>query len=631
METRDIKEKGCDNGMAVTAEIEKLIEDIHSADRSGDWQKRLAQGHEAAVGSLSATDAALKSNVLNEILRQRVDATILDDVMSAMDAPDSENFAKKLGESSASWAANLKARSEQDVRARPRDLSPEFATINQAQIATMQQALAEGDIVTMLSTMMVMLRQLSQGGALSLGADFSSVAGQGSGAPASAAPAQGGAPNEAEATQGAGSQSLPRPDIDVSANPEGQMLHGYFMDAIIQGNRQAQYREASPETLQGAGLSSAMVAGMAPEDMREMFLAKIERDIKSGAFPYGDFPPEQAAQKAQEITNVLYDYALDHGQSIRRSSKDFNDPSMTSLTFAIDENKLKTAVNVMFSGDAPVMSNTLEHGYGADYFEGVYVYLRDEQNHGAALSADILKAHFDKLLNGYEAPNGQQVPPVLDIPESMHDHFMIEVERASELAREGGFDEQIFGRAMEQSFGLINYESVSAPMRSDVLEHGAPVRGHTGATNENGDVQVNAVDGTPLFALTNPQGGYAIYSVDGSPDNPVFTEIDVINESADIDRLFGAEFDIRAAHIDAGDGNRNPAGYYVEAAGENNRFYISFDALPEAQVTDAFKAARAQDSVSTQPRSQQPAPTVENTSPAEPEANALQGMAAPGR
>lgn len=596
--------------MAMTAEVNKLIEDLHSADRSGDWPQRLAQSHGAALGSLSTPDAALKSNVLNEILRQRVDAAILDDVMAAMHAPDSQGFSQKVGEASANWAAVVKARSEQDVKLRPRDLSPEFAAINQAQITNMQQALADGNVIAMLSTMMIMLRQLSTGGQSSLGPAFGgAVAATTAGASAGAPAAGTGAVQENDA--GTNGASLRRPDIDVSNKPEGQMLHGYFMDAIFQGNQQAEYRPASPETLQGAGINSAMVAGMAPEDMREMFLVKIEQDIKNGTFPYGNFPPEQAAQKAREITDVLYDYALDHGQSVRRSSKDLSDPSMTSLTFAVDESKLKTAVNVMFSGDAPVMSSRLEHGYGADYFAGVYVYLRDEKNQGAALDADFIKAHFEKLLKGHEAPNGQQVPPALDIPEGMHDSFLRNVEKAHALAAEDGrFDERVFGRSMEMNYGLADFEGVSAPMRVDMLDHGAPVDARIGDANENGDIQVHAPDGTPLFALTNPEGGYAVYRADGTGENFSFTEIDIVNERADIERLFGADFKIRVASVPDADldgGNTKPAGYFVEAG--QNTFYIGFDALPEAQVTDAFKAARSQD-IDTQSR--QPAPSVEN-------------------
>jgi hypothetical protein len=488
--------------MAVTAEINKLIEDIHSADRNGDWQQNLVASHQAALSSLNSSDISLKNNVLNEILRQRVDESILDDVTAALDAPNSEDFSRKLSESSAGWQANLTARTEQEARLRPRELSQQFAGINQEQAQAMQQALAEGNIIAMLSAMMIMLQQMGQGGQPTLGGAFAPAARGAQGATAEAAvPAA----------------SLPVPDNNMAQEPEGQLLHDYFSRAIFDGNMQAPPRDASPETLAAIGVQTGRITGMSPEEMRDMFEAKIERDIKSGTFPYGDFAPEMAASKATEIANTLYDYALNHEQITRRS---VNNDGQKTYAFFVDENKLDTAINAVFSGDTPIISTS-----------------------------------------------------------SNSDNAEI--------------------------------NSVNAPI-SELLHHGTPIQAVAGDVNENGDIQITAPDGEGLFALTNPEGGYAVYMVEGNKESFGFSEIDAVNSAADIKRLFGDEFSIRMVNVpdtEMNGGGGRPAGYYIES-GDNN-FYIGFDALPEAQVTEAFKAARSQ---SVEAQSNAVAnPTVDNS------------------
>lgn len=577
--------------MAISPQINELIEILHNSDRSGDWEQRIVTLYDAALETLPTPEAGLKKNVLDEILRQRVDEDILDDVMQAAEAPDSTGFASRIKTASANWAAlNLAARSEEEARERPRDLSPEFMALDQNLINQMQTALQEGNIIGMLSIMFTMLTQMGN-------EDNNPAV-----APAAASLAVAATPGAA--TDGAAQsepQPLPLPDVDMSEKPEGQLLYNYFMDAIVDGNSQAQYRPIPEETAlrMGTDIPNAWVAGMTPEDMHDMFRAKIEQDIANGDFPYGSFPPEQAAEKAQQIADTLLGYALDHGQSDRRRSTDMN--GNPSLTFFIEEENLQMAINAMFSGPNAAFNNNMTVVADAGYFAEVYEFLRDDQNQGAALNADFINEHFDKLINGYTAPNGQHIPAVLEIPAHLQDHFRQEIERAHEAAKvNGAFDSRVFGEMMEQSFGTINLEQVNYPVRNDIFDHGVAIAAKIGPVSENGDIEIMGADDSILFDLANPEEGYEVYSwveINGVSD---FRAVDTINGYDDIERLFGAEgaqFEIRMAA--QRDPNTNastsePAAYHITSA-NGNSFYILSDALPESGVGEGYRADRVQD------------------------------------
>lgn len=113
--------------MALTPEVQSLIDILHEETRDEAWQARVQDSYEAAQTTLNMTDESVARAVLREVLRQNVDDAILDDVLDAAKADSAEAFAQNIHEKAQSWdGAEINPRLEIEIAKDPRQLGEEF-------------------------------------------------------------------------------------------------------------------------------------------------------------------------------------------------------------------------------------------------------------------------------------------------------------------------------------------------------------------------------------------------------------------------------------------------------------------------------------------------------------------------
>ncbi|MFN3700978.1 MAG: hypothetical protein ACK4VI_05560 [Alphaproteobacteria bacterium] len=568
--------------MAFTPEVQEFLDILHNADRGDDWEARLAQGHESAIGSLGAQDLEVAQNMLREIVQQYSHDSITADAVSALEAGTSEDFAARLKASAAGWSADpIRARTAQEVQANSRDVTSQMQFLNMS--SEMQerltQALQSGDLISLFTAIFAIF--------------------QSGGLPAFAAnPANPARPPPAD---------IPQPTVDISNNPAGDALFNYFRETLFEANGQMRQREITaddfPEGTRLLGRHDYFITtSMLPDEIREMYRARIEQDIRDGTFPIGDFPPEMAAQKADEIMAVFGTFAID----TIRPSQIVIDGGVDTILYSPSEDGTRRAISALLSGDSPVLATApIVQNAGLDHalFKDAYNHVMNDLNYGAAMRPEHLISYFQARIEGTTALNGRPVGPELDIPEHMRPHFYAQIERAFDASRIGQrFDADVFATHMQNAFATLDMDSVIAPARPDLLQHGTEISAQLGAIDaDTGQVEILSADGTLLFHI-DLNDSQAVYSLNGGnmidafhQSDAHFDEIDTITDIESLRRIFGDRFTIQytsPVHNDRLDTHGDvPTGYFIR--GENgNRFYTSPD-MPQ-NATEAFSAAREQ-------------------------------------
>jgi hypothetical protein len=366
---------------------------------------------------------------------------------------------------------------------------------------------------------------------------------------------------------------------------------------------------------------------MLPEEIHDIYRVRIEQDIRNGTFPVGDFPPEMAAQKADEIMAVFGAYAIDIIQPQRiqiHAPQDIvhdyaqrgliiSGNAIDTLSWNPSEQGMQRAASALLSGDSPVLGTApivQNTQFSHAMFKDAYNHVMNDLNYGAAMRPEHLINYFQARIEGTTALNGRQLSPDLDIPEHMRPHFNAQIENAFNASRIGQrFDADVFATHMHNAFATLDMDSVITPARTDLLQHGTEISAQLGTFDANtGQVEILSADGTLLFHI-DLNDSQAVYSLNGGnmidafhQSDAHFDEIDTITDIESLRRVFGESFTIQytsPVHNDRLDTHGDvPTGYFIR--GENgNRFYTSPD-MPQ-NTTEAFSAAREQSMAAVTP------------------------------
>ncbi len=605
--------------MALTPEIQSLINTLHENMRDDAWQDRLESGYDAAIDALQTHDMQAVSATIREILRQNVDESILDDVLQAAEMQSAEEFAQAIRDRAQSWGPqDIHPRLQIDIDRNPRPLGARFANADPQNKNVAQRAAIDGHADTLLMAMMAL---------------------QGMEGPA----ADGVGPTPAQ--QGIMPQGV---NAGIHMSAQGQALFAYIDDVLSEGNRNIIYDPSNPPE------DGQLRNSLTPAEMEGALRAAVMRDVENGTFPLSGLE----AADADALVDIIKAHALDKIEG----NYGIDYYGNTYVSYDPANNDLKAAINVVLSGDqaivdlgARVVSNTETgqvydaDGYGDVYadivsrgghikaadiiehfkplVEGYYVSdlpdsVNEQLNDARALTAEYVREdgtivpapaelqeqvkEAQELLAQYEGYEGQFIAPVINIPEARQAAFYTKIEEAFDIAArpnaDGTFnrDPDAFGRVMAEDFWLVEQNGFYEVLRHDVYDYGAPVHVKLAVPEEAGaPVEAHGSDNQLMFRFPDFAGGesFSIYGVRGPGDATRFEEISTdVNTAEELRAFFGDEFDVRVVgepDFDMDGSNTNPVGYFIEG-GNGNSFYVGFDAISENGVSDAFRQARSQ-------------------------------------
>lgn len=612
--------------MAMTPELQTLIDVLHEPHREDGWAERLQDGFDDLRKSIATENDSLAVIAIGEMLRQRVDERIMDDVVQTVGGADgAAGFAAGIVEKSKNWGADpLKARREVEVGRKPRETEGYFLSLDQNLGAQLQDAAVKADIPALLNIIVALLG-LRQTPAADMAGAENAGAGVGASAP------------EGVIT-------------GMYQTAEGEALFAYMDKALTDAN-QAHGVKSYTKGEEGATSNS-----LDPDEMYEMFRTKIADDIARGTFPLAGLEVEDA----EKIANIIKVQALD-GISREPWGRDYS--GNVTYSFNPDNSDLNRAIDVILSGSQSLVAGQAEvvqsadgqHAYTAGGYAAAYRRFMNESNAGAAMTAEDMVAAFKPLLEGhyisdlpeetnqalaeartlvdqYTRPDGtmrkmpegvdeevasakallaqykdfegQYIPPEINIPADRHQAFNNKLREAFAESARPGPDGQLvrdaatFGSIMAEEFTVVEQSGVHEALRQDVYDHGPAIALKLGAETET-SIEVLDMDGARAFEFSDlVQGGFSVYSVNGDKGNFHLQEISAVENVDDLRRVFGEEFEIRTASIpdfDLDSGNSQLSGYFVSSQ-NGNSFYIGFDAMPESRTSDSFRAQRQQDS-----------------------------------
>ena len=598
-------------------DIAAFVEALHSPQRDDAWLAGLKDLHQKILSAFANDDEGQNREIFQEIVRQRLDESILADVMAAMEDKNPEEFIEALKASYESWKADpIQARTDAEIEANPR--APDAELGLKGDIATkFNKAAKEGDINALVTLLHTLQSQ------------------------AQPAPQQ-----SAEADQ---------PPVKVHQTPLGNALYDYVHEQIRLANRDFEPHEISENE------TTFMKMNPSHEQMRENLRMKIQADIKAGRFPVGSYTPDQAEDVAKSISEKIYQNGLKPSDTRIVPAPSFapkgpnGEEAPKSLYYNFSEENLNTAIDALFAGNNPIIKNNFDNIGSAAFFEQVYLDAMRES--GAGLRADdlierfkelaegthiysklpddlptdefpegpaaaLLEAH--KLVDSFKTPEGS-IPDVssipadqqeaftkasnlierfsafhefkeftLDIPPERREDFYQGVREAFEASRlkGGDLDPEKFGEKLFELYGTMDRSGYAEPKRTDILDFGQPISVKSGE-----GLNVTTPEGTPLFSFADPSTeGFSLYGLrtdaDGITDFEDLTHIDSLEELREV---LGDDFKIRIVSKpdkDDDPSNTEAVGYYIEAQG--GTFYIGFDAVPESNITPDFQAARAE-------------------------------------
>jgi hypothetical protein len=146
---------------------------------------------------------------------------------------------------------------------------------------------------------------------------------------------------------------------------------------------------------------------------------------------------------------------------------------------------------------------------------------------------------------------------------------------------------------MAEKYQFFDADYVQAPMNTQALDYGEPLRMTLGAETERGFEVVDG-NGQVMFEITLDDG-FAMYSADGTGEGFSFDDLGTIESKTQLREMLGDGFMIRSASpLDAGlDGtDAGLSGYHITAIGSDNAFHVGFDAIPESGVSEEFRELR---------------------------------------
>lgn len=586
--------------MAVSPEIQGLIDALHATPREEGWAQNVADAYTAAIASVPVEleGAApefvemVQTKVVQETLRQHVDEDILPDVMAITEAPPGEDFAEGLTERASDWPTALTPFSDEELETTGLRRNAEAEAINPNGALEMARLAREGSQADLISTLLLLQEQGQEYAYQPTNAPGAEVAGS--------LTAEGRSLFDyvQETIYAANSQLDP---ISYARDENGEFIRDENGQKVLQNNR-----PFDPDGADGSYREGVLIT-LNPEEMRALMRTEIAQDIQNGTFPI----PGLTVADAERIADQLYENAFTRaertGVDVGGSGPGLDGSGrVLNYQFRVPEAALAEAIDGMFLGENPVLDTTAQLGLNAGQFTEEYLGIMNDL--GAGMTADHLIEHFTKLVEGhtdYTVNPPEEIPPTMAVPEHMREQFYDSIRQAYEDSRRldpndpdsmltQNFNADIFGERMEERFGIIDAEHSVDPMNQDALDYGAEIPVQLGAETENGFQVVNEA-GEVMFEIS-VEDGFAIYAARSNGENLIMDEMRSVDSKEALRELLGEDgFTIRAVSpLDAGlDGaDAGISGYYISAPETGNSFHVGFDAVPEASVTDEFRASR---------------------------------------
>lgn len=538
--------------MALTPEIQTLLETVHESPRGDDWATRTAEAYNVALESIDtssiavmaeASIEALRNDTLQEVLRQFADDRILNDLLQITDTPEAEDFEARLGAAAQGWPANVNIFRSDDLEEeglRPHEAAQEIDT---GLAARLQEAARQGDTAAIMATLLMLQQQGAEN-------DYA-----------------GGLGNDGE--------------VPGHLSPVGEELFDYIKDLIHRANSQThEHRAFTP-----GGREEGVLISLSPQDMAAAIRTEIMEDVRNGTFIVDGL----STQEAEAIANAIAQQAILPEGAMRMYSGQASGGPI-NYGFEINDARLAQAIDGLFLGDEAVLQADMVAGLSDTQFARYYQDVMDIR--GGGTTADDLIEYFTRLVEGdVNEATGEVIEPEIYIPEHMREQFYAEIYEAYDKSREGGFnfDADVFGDHMEEQFGIID-EQVQAAMQHDNYDYGEPIEVQFTRPTDQGFV-VGSPDGEQVFELSAADGGFSIYVIDGEG----FDAVTDIDSPEDIVQFFGEEgFTVRAvSHRDDGNAHDDTqmAGYFIQTE-SGQSFYVGFDAIPESGISTEFREQR---------------------------------------
>lgn len=609
--------------MAVSPGIQSLIDAFHASPRDEGWAQNVADTYAAAIASVEVPDLPgaapeflemLRVKVVQETLRQHVDEDILSDVIAVTETIPGENFVEGLTERASDWPPAPTPFSDEELEAGSLRRNPQAEEIYPAGAHLMANQAREGAQADLINTLLLLQQRGNEVRYQPVNAPGEQVAGS------LTAEGQSLFDYVQETIAEANSQLEPityAREVIYSLDEDGEfvlddngnrVVEGYG-DYLLddEGNKVLQNNRPFDPDQNGTEYREGVLITLNPEEMLQLMRTKITQDIQNGTFPIPGLDVSDAERIAQQLYEGAFQRAERTGVDVGGSGPGLDGSGrVLNYQFRVPDSALAEAIDGMFLGENPVLDTSAQLGLNAGQFTEEYLDVMNGP--GAGMTADDLIEHFTKLVEGYtdnRVNPPEEIPPTMTVPDHMREQFYNSIREAYDASRRAdpndpdsiltkNFDPDVFGRVMEERFGIIDAEHSVDPMNREALDYGAEIPVQLGAETENGFQVVNEA-GEVMFEIS-VEDGFAIYAARSNGEQLIMDEMRGVESKEALRELLGDEgFTIRAVSpLDTGlDGaDTGVSGYYVSAPGTGNSFHIGFDAVPEAGVSDAFRAAR---------------------------------------